>query len=78
MIVLNLMLRNLGLKQSDVLKCLKEKYGFEISSGEFSRKCREQGRWWGGKAQELLELLDKEYGIYYDVYCWRVRDNDGE
>ena len=67
------LLKYLGIKQVDVTRTLKQKYGISISYKCF---CKE-GHWFSKRATIIQEAIKKEYGIYYDGAVWRGGINYG-
>ena len=67
------LLKYLQIKQIDVKRTLKQKYGVSICEGYF----RKEGHWFSKKASLIQDVIEKEYGIYYDGAVWKGGINYG-
>ena len=66
-------LKHRRIKQVDVMRTLKQKYGVSITERCF----RKEGHWFSKNAIIIQEAIRKEYGIYYDGAVWRGGKNYG-
>ena len=65
------LLKYLGIKQINVWRTLRDRYGLDISLNNINYLCNKEGHWFSKRAAIIQEAIEKEYGIYYDGAVWK-------